>query len=75
MFVVKHKTVVSHVEQLTARTWGLAVAQTCYMGGKEKGEEERNERCRFRYNVFISAVHLTDDYGGPKVASTGEIQK
>ena len=75
MFVVKHKTVVSHVEQLIARTWGLAVAQTCYMGGKEKGEEERNERCRFRYNVFISAVHLTDDYGGPKVASTGEIQK
>ena len=75
MFVVKHNTVVSHVEQLIVRTWGLAVAQTCYMGGKEKGEEERNERCRFRYNVFISAVHLTDDYGGPKVASTGEIQK
>ena len=53
----------------------MVVAQTCYVGGKEKGEEERNERCRFRYNVFISAVHLTDDYGGPKVASTGEIQK
>ena len=75
MFVVKHKTVVSHVEQLIAQALGLAFAQTCYMGGKEKGEEERNERCRFRYNVFISAVHLTDDYGGPKVASTGEIQK
>ena len=27
------------------------------MGGKEKGEEERNGRGRFRYNVFISAVH------------------
>ena len=75
MFVVKHNTVVSHVGQLVIRTWGLVFAQTCYMGGKEKGEEERNERCRFRYNVFISAVHLTEDYGGPKVASTGEIQK
>ena len=44
----------------------MAVAQTCYMGGKEKGKEERNEKCRFRYNVFISAVHSTNDYGGPK---------
>ena len=37
----------------------MAVAQTCYMGGKEKGEEERNERCRFCYNVFILAVRVT----------------
>ena len=75
MFVVKHKTVVSHVEQLIVGpgVWLLLRHATWVV--RKKARRRENERCRFRYNVFISAVHLTDDYGGPKVASTGEIQK
>ena len=56
MFVFKHKTVVSHVEQLIAQALGLAFAQTCYVGGNEKPRRRENEKMVFNYNVFISAV-------------------
>ena len=58
MFVFKHKTVVSHVEQLIAQALGLAFAQTCYMGGNKKPRRREMRRWFFDYNVFISAVHV-----------------
>ena len=56
MFVFKHKTVISHVEQLIAQALGLAFAQTCYMGGNKKPRRREMRRWFFNYNVFISAV-------------------
>ena len=58
MFVVKHKTVVSHVEQLVAQALGWAFAQTCYRGGNKKPRRREMRKWFFDYNVFISAVHV-----------------
>ena len=72
MFVVKHKTVVSHVEQLTAHTLGLAFAQTCYVGGNEKPRRREMRKMVFNYNVFISAVQKNLCNKRPQVTCTGE---